>query len=1073
MYTRLFFILFFLLLIQLPTSASDLIFKSYKLDQGLSGSTITSIYKSKNNLVWIGSDRGIDMFTGDEFISLSEFISDSIHQTEYAISCINELNDNEIWAGTWGNGLFSVDTKTGEYKHYQLQDSISEQSISNNFINCLHNQDKQLWIGSNYCLSQTNGDGNFMHYNFKEVLTKGFPDIRAIVSKYDHLLMIITNFGEIIELNTQTGNYAKVGEVNENIDRVTSAIKDKQKRLWIGTENHGVILLDDNYNTILLPSELRNELQNAHVSDVASNADGDVFVSLDGGGLYIVDGNNFSFTNIRYSAFETNSILNDQIECLLFDDNGILWVGNFKAGFSKTSFSSDGIRHYNRTVDKGGILPSKNVNCFAEDSNNNVWVGTETGLAITNSSLEAIDASRIEKKAIAQLKGLPVTSICCSTDGKVVYVGTYKNGLFVIDTNENKIHNYTDANSELGSNFVKYIKYMNDSLVYLATINSGVYKFNNSKFEKIKVFSENNYELKDFFHVTATDSINLWVSSAGKGCIKINSNTGSGTIYKGLESSNCFSTTITSDSSVYVSTNVGLFLYSKELESFELLSDEKRNLNYYGVIEVNPNDLWISTSDGLLRYNAQTDELHNIISINLQNTEYNPGSFLKLSDGRLLFGGTNGVNIIEPEKLLLANNEPSVFIRKFSVYNKQLKPRLSFNDVIISEHANFISQYVIPFDVAFFSIHVNSLNYIDYQHNPLMYTIDNGNTTSDFMETKGEISFVNLKPGDYALSIYPINSITGKPILSAKRSIQIHKQLAWWQSVWAYIVLGVIIILIILIFHLLRVKEYKRTKRVLQEKVTEKTAILLSQKEKVQLQKEELQDILKKNSKLEMFKENIINMIVHDLKNPINGIIGLSSLNEAEYLEAINSASRQMLYLVENILDVRQYETHSLKLFYQQCNIRQLANEAISEVRFLLKDSQLEIHNLMTSTQVSVDKDIIRRVFINLLTNAIKYSKPDGKITLTSSIQEGDSGKTLLLSVEDEGSGIPEEYIHSIFDIYQQISIRKSGRANSSGLGLSFCKIAVSEHKGTIGVESELGKGTTFNIELPLEDDEL
>ncbi|WP_185969080.1 ATP-binding protein [Carboxylicivirga sp. M1479] len=1057
------------LLTSIQLFATDIKFKSYQLEDGLSNSTIKCFYKTENGLMWIGTEQGIDLFNGQGFIPLHQFITDSTHTLQApvtSITTISELQNNQLWAGTWGDGLFNVNIETGEYRHFWALPELSNSTISDNYINCLTTFENNLYIGSNYCLSVFNSKNQFIHYDFAEILRKGIPDIRAIVPKDEHLLSIFTNSGEIIEFNTHTSTYKRVGEIEGSTNNITKVIRDHQNKYWIGTEYNGLILLNEDYELLQLPKQLASELNQSHISDIICHPKYGTFISSDGGGLYIIDNNNYSVQRLTQTNSK-NTLTSNQLESLFLDDDGILWVGYFKAGFSKANYEGDGIRHIYQSDNERQLLPNKNVNGFVKDSNGLLWVATENGISILNQDFKAANRSGIYAEAIKVLEGLPVTSLTANIHSNIIYAGTYNNGLFCINLKNNKIYNYNKYNSKLTSNFIRDVKAANDTLTYVATVDGGLYKFEDQQFTKIKVYHQNQYELLDFFHIEIIDTNHLWLSSAGKGVIKINTSTGSGEMYQSVGSHISYSTCVTVDSAIYIATNKGVYQLNKTLNDFELIKTMPTDINYYGIIEVD-SALWLSTSSGLLKYNRISATVENINSINVQGKEFHPGAFYKLNNTQLLFGGTNGFNIINTKKYQSKPKDSFVFISEFKIYNKLVKPLQQYADnLFLPQQINYTKEITIPHHVDLFSIHANVINYKSHGNNGIVYTISDDAKSGKTYTSNGDISFLNIKPGNYKLSIYPINSTNNKPIVDAAKHIMIKKRLPWWQSYWVYIAFFILITITILFIHRMRVKELSKTKLALQKKVTERTATLLSQKERLQQQKLELQQSIEHNKQLESFKESMINMIVHDLKNPLNGIIGLSSLNESEYLEHINSASRQMLCLVENILDVRRYETHSLKLFYQNCDIRQLANEAIDEVRFLLKDSQIEILNLITPMQLSVDKDIMRRVYINLLTNAIKYSSVNGQISLRSILKEQPNEKSLLLSVSDEGRGIPQEYQESIFDLYQQVDTKKSGQANSNGLGLSFCKIAIDEHNGKIWVESDRGKGATFFFEIP------
>ena len=132
-------------------------------------------------------------------------------------------------------------------------------------------------------------------------------------------------------------------------------------------------------------------------------------------------------------------------------------------------------------------------------------------------------------------------------------------------------------------------------------------------------------------------------------------------------------------------------------------------------------------------------------------------------------------------------------------------------------------------------------------------------------------------------------------------------------------------------------------------------------------------------------------------------------------------------------------------------------------VAVLAQAKSLAVQVSGDSASGSVDPDIIQRVFVNLLGNAIKCSPEGGTIGIDISL----AGDSVRVTVSDQGPGIPEEYHQKIFEKFAQVELPKEGQVHSTGLGLTFCKLAVEAHGGRIGVESAVGRGSTFWFTLP------
>ncbi|OYT11812.1 MAG: hypothetical protein B6I18_02800, partial [Bacteroidetes bacterium 4572_112] len=250
--------------------------------------------------------------------------------------------------------------------------------------------------------------------------------------------------------------------------------------------------------------------------------------------------------------------------------------------------------------------------------------------------------------------------------------------------------------------------------------------------------------------------------------------------------------------------------------------------------------------------------------------------------------------------------------------------------------------------------------------------------------------------------------------------------------------------------------------------------LLAEQKEEIETQSEELKTTNEKLVELDHFKQGLTSMIVHDLKNPLNGILNVSkSYSPENQVVQMKQIGKQMLNMVLNILDINKFEDSQMTVDKTSISLAQIAHAAISGINFLTQQKNLTIDNTIPPTiVVNADREIIERVFTNLLTNAIKYTPNNGKISLQAEITDTKQ-KFVKISVSDTGEGISQDKLHLVFAKFGQVSAKKSGSVRSTGLGLTFCKMAVEAHEGKIDVKSELNKGTTFWFTLQATNDEL
>ncbi len=253
-------------------------------------------------------------------------------------------------------------------------------------------------------------------------------------------------------------------------------------------------------------------------------------------------------------------------------------------------------------------------------------------------------------------------------------------------------------------------------------------------------------------------------------------------------------------------------------------------------------------------------------------------------------------------------------------------------------------------------------------------------------------------------------------------------------------------------------------------KISKAKQLIKDQKDELQKSSNELRATNAQLSELTLFKEGMTNMIAHDMKNTLSTIIGLSSIGgEDDRMDRVNRSGRLMLNLVTNMLDVQKFEEAEVKLEKEEVQLKEIFEEARLQVLLLLQMKSLRFEERVEQDiTVFVDRDLLVRVVVNLLTNAIKYSYSGKLIVLEAGMRSVNDAWHLHIAVVDQGKGIAEDQLENIFEKYWQASAEYSGQAASTGLGLTFCKLSVEAHGGKIYAESQAGQGTTIHISLPM-----
>lgn len=239
---------------------------------------------------------------------------------------------------------------------------------------------------------------------------------------------------------------------------------------------------------------------------------------------------------------------------------------------------------------------------------------------------------------------------------------------------------------------------------------------------------------------------------------------------------------------------------------------------------------------------------------------------------------------------------------------------------------------------------------------------------------------------------------------------------------------------------------------------------------------DQVQEAYVRLRELEKLRENLTHMIVHDMRSPLMGILGMLELammqdavrNDATLKEDLSktaSAAQRLADMVTALLDVSRLEEGKMPLQIGVCDLNAVVTKGVRLLTGLTAGREVSILPCAGATAVPCDPELIERVVSNLAGNALKHTPPDAVITVSVTV----TAEAARVAVRDTGPGIPSEYHQRIFEKFGQVETRQEDRKHSTGLGLTFCKLAVEAHGGQIGVESQAGQGSTFWFTLPLE----
>lgn len=230
--------------------------------------------------------------------------------------------------------------------------------------------------------------------------------------------------------------------------------------------------------------------------------------------------------------------------------------------------------------------------------------------------------------------------------------------------------------------------------------------------------------------------------------------------------------------------------------------------------------------------------------------------------------------------------------------------------------------------------------------------------------------------------------------------------------------------------------------------------------------------------RMDRFKEDLTNLIIHDMKNPlfvIQGNLQMMSMSMEnvppeilkKYAQRIERSSQQLLRMVVNLLDISRIEEGTIDLKNDHANINEIIDKIIERIKDYPENKNKEILVDLNSNlpELTIDRSVMERVFENLINFSITNLVDEGKVTITTAAVDD---QKIQFVTHDNGTQIPKNYYDKIFEKFSQTEIKDSGYRVDRALGLTFCKMAVEAHKGSMWLDLETKVGNKFIIELPI-----
>ena len=1039
------------------------IFKQIDNDLGLSQNGVLTIFQDKKGCMWFGTRYGLNRYDG---FDITTFYADDAkkHLSGNSIQSMLEDDYHNIWIAT-NEGITLYNTLQQCFyniSYYQSNKIFAQIPLSMKYFNkkILLSYNEGIWE-----ITPPKGiitEEDLFSLTYKRIIVPNDCNQLTIHNvDNNNNLILTTQDNSIVLASISDGILHVVEKISLDCPNVeiTKLYIDKQYNIWLGTSSHGLFLIkrskDQRSSEGLYTSKIINiEHSFLRITDIIQDNNNNIWVTSRSHGVIIIPSSSIYANQITSYKLNGVGLSTRKIKCILQSRDNTIWLGTLGSGVFTYNSNSNKFKNY-RLSDNPYDSSVNYIRSIIKDSYDRLWFGTLfNGIHIYNPKNHKINKSILKDISVFDFCALDRNHmVTCSSEG--LYLIKY-------DKNEIKTKEILSKDAVGGTIFCmtnKHNKFWigtNNKLMSFTLTQDyqikDIHEIPNSELSGTKIMNSIRIVKYDFQRNC------LWIGTQSMGIVRvfldhngnINTSIESFLVDSGIKNIHVSDIELLENNICWVSTHSGLFKLTldndgKVEETVRFTKEDGLPSNMIQSLESDSeNNLWIGTNRGLAKFNKKNYQ--SIIydtKDGIQDYEFAEHASYVDDNGYIYFGGVNGVSEISSEHMSVNKFTDKVHIREIIVNGKIVSP-LAIQDqkeLVLSSSENNIKFHFITYN------YVNPLKCL-YAYKLQGYDEQWHYTTGKSKKAE----YINLKSGRYTFIVKASNEDGKWEETQTIQNIKIKP--LFWVTFWAFLLY--VLILFVLVCTIVIVTKHK---------VKKKQQILYNMYYLNELNK-------MSQAKLQFF----IN-ISHEIRTPLTLItcsieklvshLKLDNKQENE-MGIIHSNINRILNLLNELIEVRKIETGNYQLNVRKENIVLLIKNIIHAFTPLVEKLNLEI-SLQTSSQEIIlwfDLSVMEKVLCNLISNAIKYTPSHGRIHIDVFTSENE--QELYIKVSDTGIGISKENINKIFDRFQNCGGNKDSYEKGFGIGLHFTKSLIEQHKGSIFVKSELGRGSCFSITLPM-----
>lgn len=989
---------------------------------GLPRNITTCIAQDQYGYLWIGTTNGIARYDGKNFYCYKEL-------SGVSITYLNYDSNNTLWVAS-RNGLYKYNPVTN---YFEL--------IVQGVVKKVQEDNGQVYFLMMSHIYEVKGNKTWEIYHEKEISDFCFSKDGMWISKSDDGVFLLSRESGFRKLKVE---YFK----NHNVSLVSTI----DNTLFVAFYNGQLYSISEKGESMQL------DIHNHYFLKKIIKVGGEIWLATDGNGIIILD-KDLHFSRILNRDKKTDASINsNSIYDILCGNVKEIWIASYGAGL--TCILPDNLLFRNFLPERGNentLVANEGISVFVKKPL--IYFGTNYGLSVWNEKTGQFK-NLTSETLISDLKGTKVNAI--SVDSKNnIWVATY-DGVMGKYTPDFKLlktyHPSSDVPNEM-QQIVLMQEISKDNFLIVTQfqkrilLNFDARTGKNSVFELETKGSNETYCLLNSIRKNKQGELLGLISDRGLFHINCKNNVLENRLSEMNKRIDGYILDFYQDKNgnYWLTSSMGLINISPDGKYYKMYT-VKEGLLSNSLIRIESVDdrfLWISTISGICRFDMETYEV-----LNFNHTDGLPANeFLerisdKTTDGRIIFGSTAGFTIINPLKVNRESAQSKVIISDITFQNQSI--RNPEGEQYLNKPLEETKEIWLPYSKNSFSIHffAKSNSYLKYRN--YTYRLKGLEKEWTYLNETNYATYTNLYPGTYTFEIKTADKThEGKPTLFI-----IHIRSPWYFSWYAYVVYAIIFfaILYLSLYAYLKRMELRKEKEISEFKI---------QKEHELTEK-----------KLAFFTN-----VSHDLKTPltlidapVNDLLQSGSLSpdQVSKLMIINRNSKRLYKLISDLIDFRKVTQKQYVLEIAETKIFGIISDIVEAFREECKNKSVELKcNADINLMGYVDGKKIEKIIWNLLSNALKFTKKEGFISLSAENVIIDNKNNIKLVVSDNGIGISEADKNKVFERFYKAKNSQAVNKEGTGIGLSIVKELVEMHHGKVLVESKLGYGTTFTVTIP------